>query len=353
MLRCGLIAVDRIGLEVCSTERRDMDYRKSEAKEAARAKFRGLWAALTTPFTSDFEVDEAGLRHNMRHLTRNLKIEGVFCTGTMGEFWALTKDERKRVVEIVVEEAKRGGCKVIAHTAHHSAHETIELTQHAQAVGADFAILINPYYPPMGEQTIYEWFRFVADRVDIGIWMFDANFAGYGMSVELTARIADIENVCGIKVGRAVEHYERLHPVCGNKIVMSSPSEVDLLRLIRDYGQRVYQSSQTPYLYQTATWMPLHNYTELALAGHFEEAEKIAGQLADLRPLHYKWYRTTWNERKIVPVAYVKAWSELLGMAGGPVRPGLPQISDKERQEMRADLDRAGLLARIPAQKAA
>ena len=47
----------------------------------------------------------------------------------MGEFWSLTKEERKRIVEIVVEEARRGGCKVIAHTGRHSAHETVELTR--------------------------------------------------------------------------------------------------------------------------------------------------------------------------------------------------------------------------------
>ena len=83
------------------------------------------------------------------------------------------------------------GVKVIAHTAHHSAHETVELTQHAEEVGADFAILMNPYYPPMSEQTIYEWFQFVASRVNIGIWMFDADYAGYGLSPELIARIAE------------------------------------------------------------------------------------------------------------------------------------------------------------------
>jgi len=165
-----------------------MNYRKSEAKEAARAQFRGVWAAIPTPFTPDLQVDEAGLRHNMRHLTGNLKIEGVFCTGVMGEFWSLTKEERKRCVEIVVEEAKRGGCKVIAHTAHHSAHETVELTLHAQNVGADFVILMNQYYPPASDQTMYEWFKFVADRVDIGLWMFDAEYSGFGMSPEVTAR---------------------------------------------------------------------------------------------------------------------------------------------------------------------
>ena len=86
-----------------------MNYRRSEAKEAARAQFRGLWAAITTPFTADDRLDEAGLRRNMRYFTDQLGVDGIFCTGTMGEFWALTKEERLRAVEIVVEEA-RGAC---------------------------------------------------------------------------------------------------------------------------------------------------------------------------------------------------------------------------------------------------
>jgi 4-hydroxy-tetrahydrodipicolinate synthase len=330
-----------------------MNYRKSEAKEAARAQFRGLWAAMTTPFTPDFKVDEAGLRHNMRHVTGNLKIEGVFCTGVMGEFWSLTKEERKRVVEIVVEEARRGGCKVIAHTAHHSAHETVELTRHAQEVGADFSILMNPYYPPMSEDVVYQWFEFVAARVDIGIWMFDAVYSGYGMSPELTARIANIENVCGIKVPRTVEHFAKVQKLCGDKLVMSNPNEDEFLMMVRDYGQQVYQSSQRPYIYQTATWTPFRDYAELALAGKFEEAAQVAKQLEPLREVHRKWLRSHWPERRVIPIAYIKAWSELMGMAGGPVRPGLPQITDKERQEMRRDLERTGLLARIPTAKAA
>ncbi|HXF67238.1 MAG TPA: dihydrodipicolinate synthase family protein [Burkholderiales bacterium] len=330
-----------------------MNYRKSEAKEASRAQFRGLWAAIPTPFTADLRVDEEGLRHNMRRLTSGLKIEGVFCTGVMGEFWSLTKEERKRVVEIVVEEARRGGCKVIAHTAHHSAHETVELTRHAQQVGADFVILINQYYPPASEQTMYEWFKFVAERVDIGIWMFDAEYSGWGMSPELTARIAEIENVCGIKIPRPLEHYARVHKLCGERIVMSHPSETDWLRLMKDFGQRVHQSSPAPYLFQTPSWLPMREYTELGLAGRFEEAEKIAQRLEPLRQVYDKWMRGPWVRSRLVPIAYLKAWCELLGMAGGPVRPGLPQISDQERRELRADLERTGILARVPAAKAA
>lgn len=320
-----------------------MNYRKSEAKEASFAQFRGVWAAIATPFTADDKVDEPGLRRNMRHLTDALKIDGIFCTGTMGEFWALTKEERKRVVEIVVEEAK-GKCKVIAHTGHHSPNETIDLTRHAQDVGADFAIVINPYYPSASEDAIYEWFKVVASRVDIGIWMFDTAFAcGVHLSPQLTARIAEIENICGIKIGRPVDHYVAVKKLCGDRIVVSHPSETECLKLMRDHGQRVHMSSAAPFLLQTAAWTPMRDYVELALEGKFGEAEKIAREMEPVREVHEKWMREPWVKHKVIPIAQLKAWSEYLGLAGGPVRAPLLPLTAGERQALRRDLDRVGL----------
>ena len=321
-----------------------MKYRRSEAKDAARAQFRGVWAAITTPFTPEGELDEAGLRRNMRYYTDALGIDGIFCTGTMGEYWALTKEERKRVVEIVVEEAK-GKCLTIPHTGHHSAEETIDLTRHAHEVGADFAIVINPYFPAAkaNDAMLYEWFRRVADKVDIGLWMFDTRYSGTALSIELTGRIAELENFCGIKCSRPTAHYAAVQRLCGDKIVMSHPSETHLLGLMRDYGQRVHMSSATPYLYQTATWRPMRDYVELALAGKFDEAQNVAGALDPLREANERWVNGPWDKNAIIGIAAIKAWSEMLGMAAGPVRAPLLDMTAEEKQAMRADLEQAGL----------
>lgn len=329
-----------------------MNYKKSEAKEAARAQFRGVWAAIATPFTPDGELDEAGLRRNMRYYTDGLHIDGIFCAGTMGEFWALTKEERKRVVEIVVAEA-RGKCKVIAHTGHHSPNETIDLTRHAQDVGADFAVVINPYYPVAGEQGIYEWFAAVAARVDIGIWMFDTAFAGCSLSPPLTARIAGLENICGIKVSRPLPHYAEVKRLCGDRIVLSHPSETEWLTLMRDYGARVHMSSAAPFLMQTPDWRLMQKYTELGLSGRFEEAAAVRDELEPVREVHERWMREPWLKNQLIPIAYLKTWTEMMGFAAGPVRAPLLQITEAERQELRADLERTGILARVPVAKAA
>ncbi len=325
-----------------------MNYRKAEAKEAARAQFRGVWAAITTPFTPDGAVDEAGLRRNMRYYTDGLHVEGVFCTGVMGEFWSLTRDERRRVVEIVVEEA-RGKCLVIAQTGHHSTEETVAHTRHAQEVGADYAVCINPYYPPANEAMLYRWFADVIARCDIGLWLFDTQYSGVQLSPELIARLADFEPVCGIKVAWPIEHYAAIHRLCADRIVVSHPSERLWLSLMRDYGQRVHNSSPTPYLFQTPDWLPMREYTELGLAGRYDEAAQIAATLEPLREVHERWEIRPWRDQRILPIAYVKAWSEMLGLAGGPVRPPLPQVTDEERAAMRADLERVGLLARVAA----
>ncbi len=325
-----------------------MHYRKSEAKEASRAEFRGVWAAIPTPFTPDDRLDEDGLRLNMRHYTDVLRVDGIFCTGTMGEFWALTKEERKRAVEIVVEEA-HGKCKVIAHTGHHSPNETADLTRHAQDVGADFAIVINPYYPWASEDTLYEWFSTVAARVDIGIWMFDTPFSGVAFTPQLTARIAKIENICGIKCSRPLDHYATAQKLCGDKIVFSHPSETEFLNLVRNHGMKVHMSSAAPFLMQVAGWTPMRDYGELALAGKFAEAQTLRDSIQPLRDVHEKWMREPWYKHKIIPIHLLKAWADLIGMAGGHVRAPLPQVTEAQRAELRADLERCGLLARYAA----
>lgn len=325
-----------------------MNYEKAEAKAAALAQFRGIWAAITTPFTTDFELDEAGLRRNMRHLNDTLSIDGVFCTGVMGEFWALTKEERKRVVEIVAEEAD-GKCGVIAQTGSHSAHETVELTRHAEKAGVDFAIMMGPYYPHTDEAMILDWFGFVAARVNLGIWLFDTPFSGRpAISPETTAKIADIGNICGAKISRPLDHYVAVRRLCGERIVMSSPNEAEFLTMIREHGQRVHQSSASPYLVQTADRQEMRQYAELALDGRFDEAAEISATLDPLRAVSHRWIMGRWRETGIIPIAAIKEWSAMLGMAAGPVRTPLLQMDAGDREALRKDLDATGILASAP-----
>lgn len=318
-----------------------MDYTKAEAKQAARERFTGLWAATTTPFDDRGGLDADALRRDLGRMTGSLGVGGIFCGGVMGEFWSLTGSERQRVIEITVD-STRGTCPVIAHTGHSSPQEALELTRHAQKAGADFAVLINPYYPPASDEGLYQWFKTVCAGVDIGIWLFDTAYSGVSLSLELIERLAAIENVCGIKVGRDHARYLEVLDRVGGQILVCEPNEGTWLENMRDHGQRVFMSSAAPYLYQTPGWQPMRDYTAFALSGDFAGAAQVAATLDPVRAVAAKWLHG--RARRFDTIASIKAWAGLTGMSGGPVRPPLLQLTPAELDELRADLDAVGLL---------
>src|SRR5215470_13110763 len=319
-----------------------VDYPKYAAKQAARERFTGLWAAITTPFGVAGELDEAALLHDLDRLIGGLGVDGIFCGGVMGEFWALSGAERRRLVEVVVE-CCRGRCPVLAHTGHHSAAETIELTRHAADAGADFAVVISPYYPPAADEGLYRWFEQVCASAGIGIWLFDTGYSGVALSTGLIARLAEIENVCGIKVGRPHARYLELLAAVGGTMLVCSPHEATWLENMRDHGQRVYMSSAAPYLYQTPGWQPMREYTTLALRGDFARAQEIAATLDPVRAVARKWLQG--RPRQIDNITSIKAWAGLAGLSGGAVRPPLVPHTPAELDELAADLAGTGIIA--------
>jgi 4-hydroxy-tetrahydrodipicolinate synthase len=317
-----------------------MDYARAQAKQAARERFTGLWAAITAPFGPDGGLDTGALRGDLDRLTGDLGVGGIFCGGVMSEFWALSGAERRRMTEVVVERT-RGRCPVLAHTGQHSAVETVELTRHAEAAGADFAVVINPYYPPAADEGLYQWFAHVCASVDIGVWLFDTSYSGVALSTELIGRLAEIENVVGIKVGRDHARYLELLARFGDQILVCSPNEAAWLENMTEHGQRVYMSSATPYLYQTPSWQPMREYTELALAGEAAKAAAVAATLAPVRAVAARWLEG--HARRIDNIAAIKEWAGLVGMSGGAVRPPLVPLSPAERDALAADLVATGL----------
>ncbi|MFI6676724.1 dihydrodipicolinate synthase family protein [Kribbella sp. NPDC050470] len=320
-----------------------MDYARAGAKQAARERFTGLWAAITTPFTADGEIDEAGLVGDVGHVTDRLNAGGLFCTGVMGEFWSLGMEERKRSVETVVA-AAAGKCPILAHTGHHSARDTIELTRHAEQAGADFAVVMTPYYPVSSPEGMRAWYHEVLSSVDIGVWLFDTSFSGVTMPMDLIDELADIEHVCGIKVGHDHARYLETLARVGDRMLACEANEAVWLENMRDHGQTVYMSSAVPFLFQTAEWQPMREYTELALAGEYDKAAEIAATLEPLRALGSKWLHGQWLRERILPIPFVKAWAGLLGMSGGDPRAPLAGLTPAQHAELEADLASVGLL---------
>src|SRR5262245_51532045 len=201
-----------------------MKYRKHEAKEYAKKVLHGVWTALPTNFTGDDRLDEAANAANLEHCISRLKLEGHYCIGNVGEFWAMTNEERMRVVEINVEVA-RGRIPLIAGCHHQNPYEAVQLAQHAQAAGIDFVIILTPYVAARGDDAVYDYFRFVCERVDIGIVLFNTEQT-YPISTNLAKRLAKLPNICGFKQGVSKpQPTTALRDAVGKDIAVSVPDE--------------------------------------------------------------------------------------------------------------------------------
>jgi 4-hydroxy-tetrahydrodipicolinate synthase len=320
-----------------------MRYHRSQAKAFGKTHMRGLWAAIPYPFTPDGELDEAALRKDVRHYIDVLKIDGFFCGGLIGEFWSLTMEERRRGQRIVVEEVGEKA-QVIAHTACSSIRETVALTQHAQSVGATYAVIGNPAMNSRHPDHLFEFFRRVCAEVDIAVALFNTNYSGYALSPELVGRLADIANIFCIKNPQPPEHMAAVRRQVGSRILVCDPTEARWLDNIVTHRDQVFMSSPAPYLFQTAGRLTMREYTRQAMAGDVDAARKTSAALDRARTAIQKWMETPWQAGTL-PLAAIKYWSELLGLSGGAPRPPLVPLAPEQKKELRKDLAVAGLLS--------
>ena len=163
-----------------------------------RPMFQGSIVALVTPFRGG-KVDEAKLKELVEmHVAQG--TDGIVPCGTTGESPTLSHDEHRRVVEIVVEAARKR-LHVIAGTGSNATSEAIELTTHAKKAGAAGALVVNPYYNKPTQEGLYRHFRAVADAVDIPILAYNiASRTAINVETDTLVRLVkDCPNIVGVK----------------------------------------------------------------------------------------------------------------------------------------------------------
>lgn len=315
-----------------------MKYRKQDAKDYARQNFRGVWAATMTPFADDLSLDEAAYRSNLRHWAQTLKLGGLFVTGKQGEFFSMSVPERKRSFELAVEEAD-GHCGIVTSCSDTNLDVVLDLARHSQDIDADYIVVHSPvlHFGAHTDATVYEYYRYLSEQLDIGIALWNHPDCGYVMSPELCARIAELPNIVAIKYSVDRPLYKRLTEIAGDKILVSTASEEEWLDNIVELGWRLYLCSTPPFLLQTAADQRINEYTRLAFAGDHAQARTVRDSLNPAREA----FRQSRPDGK--PQAHSKYWMSLLGQYGGPVRRPLLQMTEAEQATTRDALARSGL----------
>ena len=159
--------------------------------------FEGSFVAIVTPFKNG-KVDALALRRLIEFHIEN-GTNGIVPCGTTGESATLNHAEHEEVIRIAVETCK-GRIPVLAGTGSNATHEAVELTQRAQKIGADGALLITPYYNKPTQEGLFQHFSMVAKETDLPIILYNVpSRTSINMQSSTVARLSTIKNIVGIK----------------------------------------------------------------------------------------------------------------------------------------------------------
>ncbi len=162
-------------------------------------QLRGTYTVILTPFTEDgSRVNEAMLRWLVDYQIAE-GIHGLIALASNGEFLSLSDEERHQVAHIVVDQAA-GRVPVVVGTAAESTDHVIRYTRDAEALGADAAMVLTPYYCWIDEDEIFNHYRRVAESTSLPIMLYN-HPASTVLDIKppLVARLAEIDNVSYIK----------------------------------------------------------------------------------------------------------------------------------------------------------
>ena len=321
-----------------------MQYTRSDAKEWAREKLVGQWTTMVTPFTGDDELDERGLAANIEHVL-GLGTRGLGFSWNMGEFWSLTREERYRLMELAPR-LVRGRALVAFQVTDTSLKDVVAMAQRAEEFGFDFVILASPYIVTKTEEQVLDWVSRIAQRVDIGIAFYNSPQFGIVLSAGTLSRMAELQTLIAIKEASFnIQLSIDTHLQAGTKAVVSMPDE-EIFFVGEPYGihQQVMFANTSDWRFDTPASHNYVHFVDLATQGHWEEALRLYPKIRPIKAVSRKWWaRLAGRTGGALPVQMVKHWGELMGMAGGPVRPPLLPLTSAEREEMKRDLAGLGL----------
>ena len=291
--------------------------------------------ALVTPFTKGGdEIDEVSMRVLVNRCIES-GVHGVVPCGSTGEFINMTIEERKRVLDLVIDEVN-GRVPVVAGTGASGTRQALEMTKYAKDAGADASLIVTPFYAKPSTRGLYEHFFTIASEVDLPIILYNIpQCTGLSLPWQIVEDLAQIPNVVGVKDSSGQLNFilTVLEKV-GDKInVMCGHDEVVMAALAAGASGAILASAN----FISDIWVEVFNKVR-------------EGDLQGAREL----------QRKVQKIARITVQSgavgakEALNMMGvkvGSVRQPLSvggELTYEAREELRLDLEKIGKIKAKP-----
>ena len=304
-----------------------------------RERLAGPVVAMTTHFKDDYSLDLDAMRVLTEYYIEQ-KVPTVIVTGSTGEFFELSDEERKQVQK-VVETASGSDMTVICGASHSGSHLTLELAKYAEGLGAHGVMITPPYYGTNGGgfPVIMNHYDFVTSRIDIGVviyfsgavlWQVQAPIADPQLMIDLVD--ACNGRAAGFKDASGNFHFYRdVSQMLGDRVSVMGSNGMNYYFYGKRFGSRCCLTGLGNI------WPRWEiEFCEEMDRGDVDAAEKIVKQ-KDLPYLAVtKTKKRYW--------ACVKALLEMQGLPGGPMRPPLVDCTAEQREDLRTVCTEIGLL---------
>lgn len=282
--------------------------------------------AMVTPFAADGSLDVAAARALAAHLV-DKGCDSLILSGTTGESPTITMAEKIDLITHVRAEVG-DGVKLVAGAGTYNTAESVELARASAQAGADALLVVTPYYSKPNQEGLYRHFTMIANATDLPICLYDIPPRSViPIENDTIRRLADHKNIKALKDAKG-------------DIAGSAP-------LILETGLAWYSGDDTLNL----PWLAVGATGFISVIGHaaphilrelhtsFEE-----GDLARAREINATLTPLVAAQARLGGVSFAKAALRLQGIEVGD--PRLPQIaaSDAQLEELRRDLEKAGVL---------
>ena len=253
----------------------------------------GSLVAIVTPLNKSGEVDYASLENLLNwHIEEG--TDGIVSVGTTGESATLDVKEHIEVIDFTVKFINKR-IPVIAGTGANSTHEAVELSQEAKLRGADYVLLVTPYYNKPNQKGLIKHYEKIANSVDIKQVLYNVpSRTACDMTPETVEILSKHENIIGVK--EAVDNVERIRQLvsisekCKNFSILSGDDPTFMNSLIQGaHGVISVAANVIPN--------PISQICKYVKADKYDEAEKLNKLYDDLygllfvesNPIPLKW----------------------------------------------------------------
>ena len=283
---------------------------------------------MITPFKADGTIDEKSLRRFV-----DFQIDGgvdmLLPCGTTGEGATLDEQETDRVIQIVIEQAKRR-VPVIAGAGSNSTAKAVQITRRAKKAGADGVLSVGPYYNKPTQQGFYEHFKAIAEAENMPVIVYNVpGRTGSNIEAKTMLRLAEIPNIVAVKeasgnIGQIMEIIREaprdFRVLCGDDAMA--------LPVIAVGGDGIVSvvSNEAPSM--------MSEMIDAALDGHLEKAKELHYKLLPLMNINF-------IESNPIPV---KAALAMMGLIEENYRLPLVRIGAANREKLAKVVEEVGLL---------